>query len=88
MWRAKPSNRFQRSYNRLSDELADRVDEALETLLSSDRPELIGIRKGARRKGYWSYELGRECRILFRPDYDEELIEFVRVCSHKEVYGP
>ena len=88
MWRAKPSNRFKSSYRRLVDEQADRVDKALETLLSSDRPELIGIRKGGRRRGYWTYELGQACRILYRPDYDEDLIEFFRVCSHKEVYGP
>jgi hypothetical protein len=47
LWRAKPSNRFKSSYKNLSDEMADRVDNALKSLLSEDRPERLGIPKKA-----------------------------------------
>lgn len=88
MWRSRVSDRFESIYNRLSAEMVRRVDTAIIALLSSRRPELMGIAKKGSRKGYFAWELGRSCRILYRPDYDEMVIEFFRVCSHKEVYGP
>ena len=68
--------------------MAERVDSALKSLLSEDRPERLGISKKASRKGYFAYELGRSCRIIYRPDYGEKVVEFFRVCSHTEVYNP
>jgi mRNA-degrading endonuclease RelE of RelBE toxin-antitoxin system len=88
LWKAKPSNRFRRSYNKLDSEMVERVEGALQSLLNADRPERLGIQKTGRRKGYWAFELGRSCRIIYRPEYDEGLIEFFRLCSHTEVYEP
>ncbi len=88
MWKAKPSNRFKSSYKNLSDEMAQRVDSALKTLLDADKPELLGIPKMASRKGYFAYELGRSCRIIYRPIYNQKTIELLRVCSHKQAYNP
>jgi mRNA-degrading endonuclease YafQ of YafQ-DinJ toxin-antitoxin module len=68
--------------------MAQRVDEAIVILLSSERPERKGIPKTASRKGYFAWELGQSCRLLYRPIYDERVIEFFRVCSHDEVYEP
>ena len=88
LWKAKPSNRFKSSYKHLSDEMAERVDSALKSLLSEDRPERLGIPKKASRKGYFAYELGRSCRIIYRPNYNEKIVAFFRVCSHTAVYSP
>ena len=88
VWKAKPSNRFKSSYKNLSDEMAERVDSALKSLLSEERPERLGIPKKASRKGYFAYELGRSCRIIYRPNYNEKIVEFFRVCSHTQVYSP
>jgi mRNA-degrading endonuclease RelE of RelBE toxin-antitoxin system len=55
LWKAKPSNRFKSSYKNLSDEMAERVDSALKSLLSEDRPERLGIPKKAKVDG--SYKL-------------------------------
>jgi len=88
LWHARRSRRFVNRYERLSDELADQVDEAIRTLLSAERPERYGELKKGKRKGYFAWDLGRSCRMLFRPDYSERIIDFFRVCSHKEVYGP
>lgn len=87
MRKSKPSNRFKHCYNYLSDEMAKRTDEALQSLLNMDRPERAGIQKTAKRKGYFAYELGQNCRITYRPEYSEMVIEFFRLCSHKEAYG-
>lgn len=88
MWKALLSNRFKSSYRNLSDEMAQRVDSALQDLLNADKPERLGIAKKASRKSYFAYELGRSCRIIYRPAYDQKTIEFFRVCSHKEAYNP
>ena len=88
MWKTKPSNRFKSGYKNLSDEMAERVDSALKSLLSEERPERLGIPKKASRKGYFAYELGRSCRIICRPIYNEKIVEFFRVCSHTAVYSP
>ena len=88
MWKSKPSNRFKHSYKNLDDEMAERVDNALKNLLTAERPERMGIAKTAKRKGYFAYELGRSCRIIYRPEYSEGLVEFFRLCSHTEVYSP
>lgn len=66
--------------------MIERVDDALQSLLNADRPERIGIPKTANRKGYFAYELGRSCRIIYRPEYAEGLIEFFRVCSHTSLW--
>ena len=36
LWKAKPSNRFKSGYKNLSDEMAERVDSALKSLLSEE----------------------------------------------------
>ena len=88
MWDHIRANRFDSSYNRLRDDLANRVDDVIRTLVKSKRPELYGKRKTGPMKGLYTWELGRECRVLYYPDYNDNLIVFFRVCSHKEVYGP
>ena len=88
MWRSRKSNRFEHRYKKLSDEMAQRVDEAIVALLSSERPETKGIAKTASRKGYFAWELGQSCRLLYRPVYQDKVVEFFRVCSHEEVYEP
>ena len=88
MWRSRQSNRFEHRYNKLTDEMVQRVDEVILTLLLSERPEKKGIAKIASRKGYFAWELGQSCRVLYRPIYEERVVEFFRVCSHGEVYEP
>jgi len=88
LWRSKKSNRFEHRYNKLSDEMAKKVDEAISSILSSERPEKIGVMKTSSRKGYFAWELGQRCRVLYRPIYPDRIVEFFRVCSHDEVYKP
>ena len=68
--------------------MVQRVDSALKNLLEADKPERMGIAKTASRKGYFAYELGRGCRIIYQPIYDQRTIELLRVCSHKQAYNP
>jgi mRNA-degrading endonuclease RelE of RelBE toxin-antitoxin system len=68
--------------------MAKKADDAIITLLSSLRPEQLGIPKTGSRKGYFAWELGQQCRILYCPIYEENVVEFFRVCSHNEIYEP
>ena len=68
--------------------MAQRVDLALQSLLETEKPERLGIAKTASRKGYFAYELGRSCRIIYCPFYEQKTIELLRVCSHKQAYNP
>jgi mRNA-degrading endonuclease YafQ of YafQ-DinJ toxin-antitoxin module len=88
LWRINKFNRFESAYRRLDDEWVERVDAALRILTKTSRPETLGASKSSTLRGFFAYELGRDCRILYRPDYNAGILEFHRVCSHKEVYGP
>ena len=87
MWRSVRSRRFKKRYAKLTDKEAERVDKALMDLLTSRRPDLLGIPKHGRLRGCRAYELGRSCRILYRVDFERHLVQLFRLCSYKEVYG-
>jgi addiction module RelE/StbE family toxin len=87
MWKQWASNRFKKGYRKISNEMVERVKKAVKKLVESEHPERYGVPKKGNLSGYYAWELGRQCRILFKPHYDENTIEFARVCSHKESYG-
>ena len=68
--------------------MAKKVDSTLQSLAEAENPENLGVPKKASLKGYFAYELGRSCRIIYRPVYNQNTIELLKVCSHREVYGP
>lgn len=88
MWEADTSNRFRKNLKRMSPEMRQKAQEAMKTLLIAERPETMGEPKTASRDTYFAWDLGRECRIVYRPRKEEKVIEFERVCSHKEAYEP
>lgn len=59
-----------------------RVDEAILDLLNSDDPRELGLRKVGRWKGVYSYELGRQFRILYYVKFDERVVQFLDVGTH------
>ena len=83
LWDLEFRNRFRSAYKRIHSNLAARVDDVIRELVSSDKPELLGIPKTT---GLFAWELGRACRVTYQPDYSNGVIIFHRVCSHKEVY--
>jgi len=87
-WAQTFTKRFKHSYRRLTAHMKQRVDQAITTLVQSENPQFLGIRKRSPLSKIYAYELGRECRILYRVNEHEKTIDFFRVCSHKEVYGP
>lgn len=84
MWKPSKSNRFQSKFNNIGSDLVDRAVEGILILVTAERPELFGVPKRGPWSTYYAYEIGRSCRILYKPHYDSGIIEFARICSHKE----
>jgi len=70
-------------------ELMKRVDDGIAELRDSDEPERIGIRKKGNLRRFYSYEISRGHRILYRVERTDDIVyvHLYRVCDHKNVYG-
>jgi mRNA-degrading endonuclease RelE of RelBE toxin-antitoxin system len=88
LWTLWISRRFKQRYRELDTVLKERVSKALEKLEKSDNPRDLGEFKKGPWRGYYAYELGLQCRILYDTLAQERKIRLHRVCTHKEVYGP
>ena len=85
MWKPSKSSKFKKQYDSLSSETQKKIDDAIRQLLESENPMSFGVYKTD--IGLFAYELGRSERILYNVLWDLHYIDFVRVGSHKQVYG-
>jgi len=60
-----------------------RVEKAIETLLSSDDPRNEGHMLHGPWEGCYSYEVGLKYRLIFRVKVERKEIEFLAVGTHK-----
>lgn len=81
-WEAARTNTFRKSYKRLSPEITSRVDEALNQLLNSGDPRRLGLRKLGKWKGTYTYEIGKQFRVLYRVRFEDRTIELLDVGPH------
>ena len=81
-WEVDLTNTFRRGYKNLSVEIRKRVDEALLQLIDSDDPRELGSRKIGKWKGAYSYEIGRQFRILYSVRLEKHTIELLDVGTH------
>lgn len=82
LWRKNP---FLRQFKRLDKQTKRRVRKALEELAQSQDPANVGEYKQSMRA--WAYNVGRQCRVLYGIEYQEHLIDLIKVGDHKAVYG-
>jgi addiction module RelE/StbE family toxin len=59
-----------------------RVDEAILQLLNSVDPTKLGLKKVGRWKGVYSYEIGRQFRLLYSVRFEERVVELLDVGTH------
>jgi len=85
VWDFSRKSKFRTQYKKLSQNIQNKVDEALIALASSTKPRLLGTYKQS--IGVWAYELDDSYRMLYNVKDSENLIELFRVGDHKEVYG-
>jgi len=82
VWEAEFTNTFQRSFHKLSSEVKARADVAIDQLLESADPSKLGLRKVGRWKGVYSYEIGRQFRLLYSVRFEEHTIVFHDIGTH------
>ncbi len=81
-WEAEITNTFRRGYRSLGSEARARVDEAVARLLENEDPTRLGLRKVGRFKGVYSYEIGRQFRVLYQVRFVDHTIVFHDVGTH------
>lgn len=86
-WTAIRTNKFKHGYKAKTPELQAKVDEAIRLILGSSDPRNLGGRKYGSRDQCYGHDLDYSHRLLFSVDMAKKEIYFLRVCSHKEVYG-
>lgn len=63
------------------------VDDALKVLGNSRWPQRLGEVKNTPDGRVLVYEIRDKYRLSYRIDYTSRIIQFIRVCDHKTVYG-
>ena len=86
-WTIVRSNKFRKGYKQKTPKLRVKVDEAIKLLVESNDPRQLGRRKYGTIDRCYGHALDFENRILFAVDMAKRYLYFLRVCSHKEVYG-
>lgn len=81
-WEAEFTGTFRRGYKKLGSEVGKRVDEAILQLLNSDDPAKLGLGKVGKWKGVYSYEIGRQFRLLYSVRFEERVVELLDVGTH------
>ena len=81
-WEAELTGTFRRSYKKLGSEVRVHVDQAILQLLNSEDPTRLGLRKVGRWKGVYSYEIGRQFRLLYSVMSADNVVELLDVGTH------
>lgn len=63
------------------------VDDALKMLSTSKQPQRLGDIKNTPDGRVLVYEIGDKYRLSYRIEYVSRIIQLIRVCDHKAVYG-
>jgi len=82
-WTAKFTGTFKKGYKRLSEEVKQRVEKAIETLLSSENPRKEGHKLHGPWEGCYSCEIGPKYRLIYKVEFERKEIEFLAVGTHK-----
>ena len=74
---------FKRNYKKLSSEIKDRANNALEGLSKAEDPRTLGEVKYGKWKGAYGFDVGRQYRILYAVDFKTKSIILLNVGTHK-----
>jgi mRNA-degrading endonuclease RelE of RelBE toxin-antitoxin system len=66
----------------LGSQVRVRADEAIVQLLESEDPTKLGLRKVGPWKGVYSYEIGRQFRLLYQVRFEDHTVVFHDVGTH------
>lgn len=86
-WIFVPAPTFKMRYKRKRKSLQQKVDEAILFLLNERDPKIFCRPKYGPLEGCYGYDLDDDNRILLKINEIKREIEFLRVCTHRQVYG-
>lgn len=81
------TRRFKQGYKEKTPKLRAKVDETIKLLVESNDPRNLGSRKYGTLNRCYGHDIDFRNRLLFAVDMVKKEIYFLRVCSHREVYG-
>ena len=73
----------QTNYKKLSSEIKNRTNNALEVLSNAEDPRTLGEAKYGKWKGAYSYDIGRQYRILYAVGFKTRSVILLNVGTHK-----
>jgi mRNA-degrading endonuclease RelE of RelBE toxin-antitoxin system len=76
---------FSKQFKELDSKTQKRVKDAVMELLAAENPARLGVYKQDMR--IFAYNIGKKHRILYNVNWNDNTIEFLRVCDHKSAYG-
>ena len=85
VWGFDTEPRFKKQYKNLDSQTKEKVNEAIHELRNSENPARLGEYKQDMR--IFAYNIGKKYRILYNVNWNDNTIEFLRVCDHKSVYS-
>ncbi len=84
IWHATRKTKFLKQYKNLDPEIQEKVNHSIQELRNSENLTRLGTYKQSKR--VFAYDIGRKYRIIYNVNWNENTIEFLRVCDHKSAY--
>ncbi len=84
-WKLDVRSTFKKSFRNLSNEYKERVLEAINTLQSSDNPEVLGHYLRGEYKGILKYRVGN-IRIIYSIDRSKDTLILLDVGKRENIY--
>jgi len=85
IWNATRKTKFLKQYKNLDSKIQYKVNDAIQQLRESKNPARLGEYKQDMR--IFAYNIGKKYRIIYNINWNDDTIEFLRVCDHKSVYN-
>lgn len=89
----RPTSEFKRLYrHKLKHDppyLVKAIDDSINELARAKDPKAMGEKKNGNLDNMYAIRLNRDSRILYLVNREDgkTVVELVRVCNHKQVYG-
>ncbi len=85
LWEIERTNQFKKQYKKLDPDSQKRVDDAITELVLSNNPAQLGEYKKYMK--VFAYEMGKRLRLIYYPNFETNILLFIRVGCHKDAYG-
>lgn len=84
-WNFEAKTQFKKQYKNLDPQIRQKVNTTIQELKYSQNPARLGTYKQGMR--IFAYDICKKHRIIYNINWNDNIIEFLRVCDHKSAYG-